>query len=106
MKEMMEELQEFVHKGQKLIHKAQQKMGQRRGYSNTYGGGGYNQTMGQMGGQGGYNQGYGQTMGQMHGSFDINGGMGGGQFPMGQMGGYPQDPTQIPGSMFFDPRYM
>ena len=102
MKEMMEELQEFVHKGNKLLQKAQQKMGQRRGYSNNYGGGGYNNNYPGNTGGGGYNQ----NMGQMHGSFDIGSGMGQGQHPMGQFGGYPQDPTQMPGSMFFDPRYM
>ena len=96
MKDLVEELQEIVHKGQKALQKVQQKIGQRRGYSNGYNGGGmYNND-----GGGGWNQ----NMNQMHGSFQLNGGMGGPQG--GQMDYYPQDPTQVPGSMFYDPRYM
>ncbi len=96
MKDLVEELQEIVHKGQKALQKVNQKMGQRRGYSNNYGGGGYNNTYG--GGSG-----YGQNMGQMHGSIQWGGG---GMNHPGQMDYYPQDPTQVPGSMFYDPRYM
>ena len=101
MKDLVEELQEIVHKGNKALQKVQQKMNQRRGgYRSNYDGGGYNNNYngGNMGGGG-----YGQNMGQMHGSIQWGGGMN--QHP-GQMDYYPQDPTQVPGSMFYDPRYM
>ena len=100
MKDLVEELQEIVHKGNKALQKVQQKMGQRRGYSSNYGGGGDNNTYGGgMPGGGNWNQ----NMNQMHGSIQWGGG---GMGHPGQMDYYPQDPTQVPGSMFWDPRYM
>lgn len=82
LKDLVEEMQEFLHKGEKLVAKAQQKMGMRDG--------GY---MGQR--RGGY-----QRMGQMDG-YNRNG------QHMGQMGGVywgQQEPMMDEG--YFDPRYM
>lgn len=90
LKEMVEELQEFIHKGEKLLVKAHQKMGMRT-----------NQRMGQMNGNYGRgNYGNGQSMGQMGGVYWGQNPMQGmpnqmgmnGQFPMGE-------------EMYNDPRF-
>ena len=92
MKDLVEELQEIVHKGNKALQKVQQKMNQRRGgYRSNYDGGGFQNN-------------WNQNMNQMHGSIQWGGG--GMNHHPGQMDFYPQDPTQVPGSMFYDPRYM
>ena len=76
---MIEEMQEFLQKGEKLIHKAQQKMGMREGGYQGMGQRG-GQRMGRMGGYGG-----GQGMGQMGGQgMGQMGGVYWGQPPMGQ----------------------
>lgn len=87
LKDLVEEMQEFLHKGEKLVAKAQQKMGMRDGGYMGQRRGGY-QRMGQMDG---YNR-NGQHMGQMGGVYW------GQQNPM--MGGNQMDEG------YFDPRYM